>query len=523
MGVYLNPGNEGFRKAVSSKIYVDKTMLIHHTNECLCTEQEYICISRPRRFGKSVAANMLAAYYSRGAESDDIFKKYKIQSSSTYHAHLNKYNVIFLNMQEFFGSSESVTQMLELIKKSILWDLLEEWPNLHYFDTNNLVRTLHDVYRYTKIPFVFIIDEWDCIFREKKEHFMEQRKYLDFLRLILKDQIYVALAYMTGILPIKKYGTHSALNMFDEYSMINPAAFAQFVGFTQGEVEALCRKYHMDFEAARQWYDGYCFDQEEHIYSPRSVVSAMLSGRFDSYWNQTETFDALKTYILMNYDGLKDNVTKLLAGERVKMDIGSFSNDMTTFHSADDVLTILVHLGYLAYDFDAKSGLIPNSEVAGVFATVVCAAGWNVVAGAIGQSEQLLQAIWDQNEKKVAAGIEAAHLETSILAYNDENSLSCTISLALYSAREYYFSVRELPAGNGFADIVYIPRKNHLDKPAMVVELKWDKAASGAIAQIKDKKYLESIAGYSGEVLLVGINYDRKTKIHECEISYMRM
>ena len=184
MGVYLNPGNEGFRKAVSSKIYVDKTMLIHHTNECLCTEQEYICISRPRRFGKSVAANMLAAYYSRGAESDDIFKKYKIQSSSTYHAHLNKYNVIFLNMQEFFGSSESVTQMLELIKKSILWDLLEEWPNLHYFDTNNLVRTLHDVYRYTKIPFVFIIDEWDCIFREKKEHFMEQRKYLDFLRLI---------------------------------------------------------------------------------------------------------------------------------------------------------------------------------------------------------------------------------------------------------------------------------------------------------------------------------------------------
>ena len=225
----------------------------------------------------------------------------------------------------------------------------------------------------------------------------------------------------------------------------------------------------------------------------------------------------------MNYDGLKDNVTKLLAGERVKMDIGSFSNDMTTFHSADDVLTLLVHLGYLAYDFDAKSVLIPNSEVAGVFATVVCAAGWNVVAGAIGQSEQLLQAIWDQNEKKVTAGIEAAHLETSILAYNDENSLSCTISLALYSAREYYFSVRELPAGNGFADIVYIPRKNHLDKPAMVVELKWDKAASGAIAQIKDKKYLESIAGYSGEVLLVGINYDRKTKIHECEISYMRM
>ncbi len=518
MGVYLNPGNEGFRKAVSSKIYVDKTMLIQYTNECLNTEQEFICISRPRRFGKSITANMLAAYYGRGADSDPLFHGRKISGTDTYHTHLNQFNVIFLNMQEFLSSSENITQMLELIRKSILWDILEEWPDLRYFDQENLVRTLTDVYRATKIPFVIIIDEWDCIFREKKEHQEEQRRYLDFLRLLLKDQTYVALAYMTGILPIKKYGTHSVLNMFDEYSMTNPEYFAEFVGFTEAEVKELCRQYGMDFDITRQWYDGYCFEKSKHIYSPRSVVRAMLSGRFDSYWNQTETFDALKTYILMNFQGLRDDVTRLLAGETVKIDIGSFSNDMTTFHTADDVLTLLVHLGYLAYDFDTKSVLIPNSEVAGVFATAVRTAGWNVVSKAIEQSERLLQAIWDQDAEKVAAGMEDAHLETSILAYNDENSLSCTIALALFAARDYYFLIRELPAGKGFADIVYIPRKNHLDKPALVVELKWDKDAKGAIDQIKNKKYMESIADYTGRMLLVGINYDKKTKKHECEI-----
>lgn len=229
MGVYLNPGNEGFRKAVSSKIYVDKTMLIQYTNECLNTEQEFLCISRPRRFGKSVTANMLSAYYGRGTDSDALFCGRKISGSETYRTHLNQYNVIFLNMQEFLSNSENITQMLDLIRKSILWDILEEWPGLRYFDKENLTRTLTDVYRAVKIPFVFIIDEWDCIFREKKEHQEEQRRYLDFLRLLLKDQTYVALAYMTGILPIKKYGTHSVLNMFDEYSMTNPGNFAEFI------------------------------------------------------------------------------------------------------------------------------------------------------------------------------------------------------------------------------------------------------------------------------------------------------
>lgn len=523
MGIYLNPGNEGFQKAIASKIYVDKTMLIEYTNECLRTEQEYICVSRPRRFGKSMTANMLAAYYSRNADSDELFQHYKIARSDSYRIHLNKYQVIFLNMQEFLSNTDHVMQMLDLIRKSILWDILEEWPDLRYFDPQNLVRTIQDVYQNTKIPFVFIIDEWDCIFREKKEQQQEQRIYLDFLRLLLKDQAYVALAYMTGILPVKKYGTHSALNMFDEYSMINPDHFAEFTGFTQEEVRQLCLQYQRDFDLAKQWYDGYSFVKCGHIYSPRSVVRAMLSGRFDSYWSQTETFDALRSYLLLNFQGLQDDVTKLLAGTQIKIDSSSFSNDMTTFHSADDVLTLLVHLGYLAYDFDTKKVSIPNEEVAGVFSTAVRTAHWGIVGKALERSEQLLQAVWNQDEEKVAEGMEDAHLETSILAYNDENSLSCTIALALFSAREYYFMIRELPSGKGFSDIVYLPRKQYPDKPALIVELKWNKDAGGAIAQIYERRYPDSIAGYYGKMLLVGVNYDTKTKKHECRIEQMQV
>lgn len=518
MGIYINPGYKRFQEAVSSEIYIDKTELIAYTNQCVNTEQKYICVSRPRRFGKSIAANMLAAYYGCKVSSDELFHDYKIAAKDSYHQHLNQYNVIFLNMQEFLSNSANMTEMTDLIKRSILWELLEEWPDFRYFDQHNLVRTLNDVFHNTQAPFIFIIDEWDCIFREKKNHFEEQKEYLDFLRLLLKDQAYVGLAYMTGILPVKKYGTHSALNMFDEYSMTNPGPLAEFSGFTETEVRNLCEVYHMDFDEAERWYDGYCFDGTEHIYSPRSVVRAMMNHRYDSYWNQTESFEALRTYIVMNFDGLKDAVTRLLAGERVGIDTESFSNDMNTFHVADDVLTLLIHLGYLAYDFIRKEVYIPNSEVAGAFTAAVRASGWNKVAKAIENSDRLLQAVWSQDETSVAAGIEEVHLETSILAYNDENALSCTIALALYSAKEYYLTVREFPTGKGFADLVYLPRGKYYDKPALVVELKWNKPAQCAITQIKEKQYPKSLADYEGRILLVGISYDPESKLHECII-----
>lgn len=362
------------------------------------------------------------------------------------------------------------------------------------------------------------------MFREYKEDIEAQKKYLDFLRMWLKDKEYVALAYMTGILPIKKYGSHSALNMFTEYSMLNPRDMAEFFGFTE-EVKILCTQYDRNFQETQAWYDGYelvTLDGKNKktyaMYSPKSVVDAMVSGVFDNYWNQTETYEALKKYICMNIDGLKDAVVRMLAGDRIEINTGTFSNDMTSFQGRDDVLTLLVHLGYLSYHWPDRTVKIPNKEVSQEYVNAISTMNWSEVIRSVDASRRLLRDLWEMNADAVAEGIDCAHREISILQYNDENSLSCTINLAFYFAREYYTIIRELPSGKGFADICFIPRKLYADKPAAVIELKWDKSATGAIAQIKEKQYIDALKDYQGNVLLTGINYDKETKTHSCVI-----
>ena len=324
---------------------------------------------------------------------------------------------------------------------------------------------------------------------------------------------------MTGILPIKKYGTHSALNMFTEYSMENPRNFASFVGFTEDEVEGLCAKYDMDFAECRAWYDGYCFPEAAHIYSPKSVVEAMLSHRYDAYWNSTETYEALKVYIDLNEVGLRDAIVQMMGGASIPIDTTTFQNDMTTFTSADDVMTLLVHLGYLGYDIDRGEVFIPNNEVRREYVTATKhGEEWSVISHTLKASDGLLAAVFEKDAAAVAAGVEKAHLETSQIQYNDENALSYTLSLAFYSARRFYNIVRELPAGKGFADLVLLPRPQHAEKPALVIELKWDKTADTAIRQIKEKGYAGALAGFAGKVLLAGVSYDKKTRRHEATI-----
>ena len=518
MGIYLNPGNENFKMAKNSKIYVDKSELIAYTNSVLRTEQRYLCVSRPRRFGKSMTANMLSAYYSKDVDSAELFETLKISQNPSFQQNLNKYNVIFLNMQNFLSRTNDVTKMQLLIEKSVLRDLIKAYPEVDYLDPTDLVCTLLDIYTETSDSFIFIIDEWDCIFREYETDTEAQKLYLEFIRHLLKDQSYVSLAYMTGILPIKKYGSHSALNMFDEFSMANPGPLAPFVGFTDEEVKALCDKYHMDFEEIKHWYDGYHLGNSINIYNPRSVVSAMLTQSYDNFWNKTETFEALRNYIVMNYDGLKDSIIELLAGARKKINTNTFSNDMTTFHSADDVLTLLVHLGYLGYDFSSKEVFIPNSEISSEFYSAISSTTWGTIIDALKKSELLLNATLNKNCEKVASLITEMHMETSILTYNDENALSYTLALAYYSAKEYYLTFRELPTGHGFADIVFVPRKNHPEKPALIIELKWNKSAESALKQIYEKHYPQALENYNGKILLVGINYDPRTKEHQCMI-----
>lgn len=530
MGSYLNSGNALFKMAVNSQIFVDKSMLIDATNRYLNTMQRFICVSRPRRFGKSVAADMLAAYYDRSVDSFALFEHLEISSQKSYGIHLNQYDVIKLNMQEFLSGTKNVDEMLERIQKFLIFDLLDAYHQVRFRDEKSLIQVMKDVYSHTGHPFVILIDEWDCLFREYKHSEEAQKKYLDFLRAWLKDQSYVALAYMTGILPVKKYGSHSALNMFTEYSMTEPGDMAPYFGFTEDEVQTLCETYQMNFEEARAWYDGYGLIQHSKdgdicysMYSPKSVVEAMLRHKFGTYWNQTETYEALKLYIQMNLDGLKDAVVQMLAGETVPINTGTFANDMTSFSSKDDVLTLLVHLGYLTYDSENETVAIPNKEVSQEYINAISTMGWHEVMDAVQASRKLLQALWNMDADTVAQGIEQAHQEISILQYNDENALSCTINLALYFAREYYTIIRELPTGKGYADICYIPRKLYADKPAIVVELKWDKTAEGAIAQIKEKQYVNALKEYRGNLLLAGINYDRETKKHYCIIEKLIM
>ena len=516
MGIYLNPENVDFQKSLNSEIYIDKTELISYTNKKLNTEQGYICVSRPRRFGKSMAANMLTAYYSRGCDSRELFQGLKIATHPNFEKHLNQYNVIHLNMRDYLTESENMKQLIQFVEDDLLDELQQEFSDLRMPRRKTLVKVLEQAFAQYKIPFVFIIDEWDCIFRVHKSDAASQKEYLDFLRNLLKDKSYIALAYMTGILPIKKYGEHSAINVFYEYSMTDASPIEEFTGFTEQEVRQLCEHYNMPFSETKKWYDGYCVDGVS-IYNPKSVVEAMLRGKFSNYWTKTETYEALKVYIDLNQDGLRDKIVQMIAGEKVAVNPDKFQNDMTTFHSADDVLTLLVHLGYLTYDEQNRIVWIPNGEVRQEFINSIEDGGWEPVVQAIRSSEKLLQATLSGNEQTVAELIEQAHqANASILKYNDENALSCVISLAYYSAQKNYTLHREMPAGKGFADIVFEPNRN-CNLPAMIVELKWGHSAEEAVEQIKRKDYLDCLQNYHGEVLLVGVNYD-KEKRHTCRI-----
>ncbi len=528
MGIYLNPGNDGFKTAINSEIYVDKTELIAYTNKYLDTEQRFICISRPRRFGKSMALKMLAAYYSRGCDSRELFSGLNIERDPSFSEYLNRYDVIFLNMQQFlFGAKKQ--EVTDYLEQDVLEELMDEFrlekgtflkrPDI------GLADALRKIYAKTGKKFIFLIDEWDCAMRERQESEEFQKKYLDFLRNLLKDQPYVALAYMTGILPVKKYGQHSALNMFWEFSMLNQNFFEEYTGFTEKEVEALCRQYNMDFPEAGNWYDGYRFIRFKHVYNPKSVVEAMHRHCFSNYWTSTETYEALKIYMDMNFDGLREDIARMLGGESVKVNTASFQNDMRNFRTKDDVLTLLIHLGYLGYDAETREAFIPNREIIEEFENAMSVGGWPEIMRIIKASEKLLEDTLRCDEKQVAKGLDRAHTEAaSILTYNDENSLSCAIGLAYYSARKDYRLIREFPAGHGFADVVFLPLPTS-GRPALIIELKYNKSADTALQQIRDRHYCQALEGYSGELLLVGVNYDKenKNKPHSCIIEKINM
>ena len=520
MGVYFNPSNASFRQARNSRIYVDKTGLIEQLNMRLSTEDKCLAVSHARRFGKSHAAGMIDAYYSLGCDSGELFDDTKIARDADYRKYMNKYNVIHLDIASFWDDFKD--DLVEKVKEYIIDDFRKSFnKNIDYSKKLSII--LMSIYQKTNTPFVIIIDEWDCVIRNSDDKELVH-KYLQFLHSLFKSEeskSFLALAYITGILPIKKIRDESALNNFSEYTMLKSKPITKYYGFTEDEVRELCKKYDMDFETVRAWYNGYLIDGI-HMYNPNSVVQSMIDHDCDSYWRNTSSFESINTFITLNYEGLKDDIMSMLSGKKVRVNPNTFRNDLSIITSKDDALTALIHLGYLGYDADRKSAYVPNYEVATAFELALQTGEWKDIAKAISTCDDLLFETIDGNAERVAELIELAHdTYTSVLKYNDENSLSCVLTMAYFTAPGYYNIIREMPAGKGFADFVFIPRANAGFRPAMVVELKYNKSADTAIKQIKEKRYHGALSGYSDKILLVGISYDadgKDKKHHTCVI-----
>lgn len=426
---------------------------MEYLNRVVGTNANCISVSHARRFGKSHAAGMIDAYYSRGCDSSDLFKDTEIATKNSYQKYLNQYNVIHIDVSSF-------------------WDVYKE----------NIIEKIQE----------YIYDELERVYGSQ----------LDYTKMI-----------------------SSALNNFREYTMLKSKQITRYFGFTEEEVKNLCDIYRMDFESVKAWYNGYLIDGL-HMYNPNSVVQAMLDHDFDYYWKNTSSFESINTFITMNYEGLKDDVLAMLAGEKVRVNVNTFQNDLTTVASKDDALTALIHLGYLGYDADKKSAYVPNYEVAAAFELALQTGAWSEVAKSISKCDELLDATLDGNADKVAELVELAHeTYTSIIKYNDEKSLSCVLTMAYFTASAYYNIVREFPSGKGYADLVFIPRANAGTRPAMIVELKYNKSADSAIQQIKERRYQGALSGYGDKILLVGINYSddaKKLKKHTCIIEEIK-
>lgn len=525
MGNYLNPGNSGFT-AIRNSTYVDKSGMIDLINRTIDTTEKLTCISRPRRFGKSFAAKMLCAYYDRSCDSSQLFKDLEIavnpEYSASYHRYLNQYDVIYLDMTAIIGET-SFSDLVSYIKRNVIYELKEKYPEM--MAAEGFVPTLANTVEMTGTKFIMIIDEWDAPIREGKDNLEIQCGYLEFLRTLFKnsgatDKIFAAV-YITGILPVKKDGSQSAISDFKEFTIVNPRKFVKYTGFTEEEVKKLCAEYECDFFMMKQWYDGYTLGGTS-IYNPNAVMEALRNQEFASYWTETSASKSLMEYISLNFDGMSKTIAGLLGGIAVPVETSGFANDLVTFRDRNDVLTLLIHLGYLAYDKETNTARIPNEEIRLEFAKTVRKVSHDETIRRVRESDQLIIDTVQENADAVAARIEKIHAEeTSPLFYNNEQALRSVIKLAYFSYKDYYLKFEELPSGDGYADIVYFPKKSS-PMPALVIELKWNQEVQGAIDQIRERRYPAALSGYGGEILLVGITYDKNKKgakrKHSCMI-----
>ena len=517
--MYVNVDNHLFKRVRNSE-YVDKSELIALTNKVIDTEDQYICVTRPRRFGKSVTVKMLNAYYSKGCDSKALFSDLKIASSPDFESHLNQHDVIYLDMTEFADNKDNGNKYLENLNTNVVSELKDTYRD--FFDKDKSY-SLPEAIRCLKKRFIFIIDEWDFVFREYPNNSTLQENYIDLLRALFKGvgERFVNLAYITGILPIARYNTQSALNNFSEYTMLNPGPFSQYYGFTENEVKTLCEKYKLDFETTKFWYDGYKVGVYD-LYNPNSIIELAKHGVYKSYWSATAAYDLVKEAINLNFEGLKDDIIKLCSGTSIRIyDIESFNTAEKNFPNKDSIYVYLVHLGYLGYNDEESTIYVPNEETRRELLHSVRDNHWPQYEGALKLSEQVVLATENKYTETVANLLAKVHEDkVPVLEYNSESALRYVVLMAYLAAeKDYLAPLNEFPTGKGFADIVYLPKKvSKKGKPALIIELKKDASAKVALEQIKERDYVSRVKEYTDNILLIGINYDSKSKQHSCII-----
>lgn len=534
MGIFLNSTAPyaAYKITASDRYFVDKTLLIEELIPSIGREQRFICITRPRRFGKTVMANMIAAYFGKVVDSSSVFGKLAIAQSSSYKEYINQYDIIYIDFSRLPESCHTYEEYINRIKTGIKKDLLEEFPEIALKEEMSLWDIFATIFQKTNRKFMFVMDEWDAVFHMAFVSQRERREYFLFLKNLLKDQVYVALAYMTGILPIAKYSAASELNMFVEYNMATRERFSSYFGFSEEEVDKLfqvykstTRKPRITRQDLKIWYDGYCTASGEQLYNPRSIICALSDNQLGSYWTGSGPYDEIFYYIKGNIDKVREDFILMVSGERIEARIQEYAATAEQLMTKNQIYSAMVIYGLLTYE-DGEV-FIPNRELMYKYDELLLTnKDLGYVYRLAKESERMLKATLMGDTQIMSEILEYAHnTESPILSYNSEVELSAVVNLVYLSARDKYRVEREDKAGKGYVDFIFYPEKKNT--PAIILELKVDASPEEAIQQIKDKQYILRLRGKLGEkrkataeVLLVGISYNRATKAHTCKIEY---
>ncbi|MDY4520635.1 MAG: AAA family ATPase [Bacteroidales bacterium] len=537
MGIYVNPGNRLFSCDIDSDLYVDKSLMICELNNHINKTHRFLCMSRARRFGKTMMASLMTAYYSKGCDSRQLFERLKLSKQEGWDKYLNKFNVIRIDLNGWYSKTKDKSQTIDRLQAGIVKELRKEFPFVEIPTDAVIADAISLIFEELGETFVIIIDEYDVLIRDKSVAESLRKEYIEFLNSLFKSsdtQEAISLAYLTGILPILRESVQSKLNNFTEYTMLDPGQFAQYFGLTESEVQKLCLNKNADYEVCKLMYDGYIFENSRelaeqtddddahiiHIFNPNSIVNAVGKRKYGNYWVATSALEAITFYIDTNIAGIQDDIKALLNGEKeVDVNVLRYNNNVERFATKDEIFTYLIHLGYLAYNHIKHTCHIPNDEIRQAWLNIMSnAKGFEPIQQMLETSRLLIEATENGDTEAVAKALNDSHADiSSPLTYNRESTMQSAILMAYFYARKDYMVFSELASGCGYADVVLVPAVPQ--KPVIIIELKKDGEPTTAIEQIKSRNYAHAFRYHLGQgAVLVGVSYNAESKHHRCLI-----